>query len=437
MAAPVGENSISNESDRIAGSGLWRTLSGGKPIFSFFILTENGLDALTRITGLLTLYSCWEIFKRLNWLREEYQVETWWLQDWSLSLPDSELIATALLYICAASACFMVAGAKGKWAPIVAAICLAYVTSLDVNIAFPHSFFLNIWLCLALSFRRAGGSSSRRLVQIALFSCYALSALQKLFTPEFLSGNALAALRFGSNLQPWAARLASQIPSESEFWRLFAFAVVFAELFFAFGLLHERTRKYAVAGIIVFQSLIFLSMDPHIAPLHLTIFACCLAFYNPFARTKKAEDAASQEPGLFYKALTVFAAAALLAIPLRIYFYPGAFQRMSMLDRRPWTFCMFVTMEGRYKTSIVLKKRDGSLVWLKPRGRMEYLSSDTDLYALAKYLEKVTPQIEELKIETQYEVGIGRKDHKVLTGKADSAGRFHHHIAWHCEPNHH
>jgi hypothetical protein len=64
---------------------------------------------------------------------------------------------------------------------------------------------------------------------------------------------------------------------------------------------------------------------------------------------------------------------------------------------------------------------------------MAWLSSDTDMYALARYLEKTTPGIVELKIESQYYVNLHRRDHKVLTAQVDADGNFAHHIAWHGE----
>lgn len=427
------------------------SVSAFDSLFSFFLLSEEGLDVLSRIMGLLSVYSCFEIFKRLNWLREEYQVESWWWRDQCLSLPDSETLAIILLCICAITGIAMAFGVKGKIAPAVVALCVGYLTCLDVNIAFPHSFFLTIWVCVALLFRRAGKSVTRRLIQLALFACYSLSALQKVFTPQFIQGHSLAALKYGPNLDTWVLKVVSQLPSSSELWQLVAIFVVVVELALALGLWHSKSRKFALIGIIVFQSLILLTMDPRILPLHLMICLCCLSFVNPIAIERRfgwllkrveapACSALASEvpdytpPGVVYKTLTILATAILFAIPLRIYFYPNAFEQMSMMDRRPWTFCMFVCLEGRYKTSIVLKRKDGDLVWVKPRGRMAYLSSDSDLLALAKYLEKTYPGVLEIKIESQYDVNMTNTDHKVLTAKAAQSGNFLHHISWRREP---
>lgn len=440
LNSPTGEETATGKSNSVLDS-----------LFSFFLLSEDGLDALSRIMGVLSIYACFEIFKRLNWLRAEYQVESWWWRDQCLALPDSETLAIILLSICVIAGLAMVFGVRSKLAPAVVAFCVLYVTCLDVNIAFPHSFFLAIWVCVALLFRRTGKSATRRLIQLALFACYSLSALQKIFTPQFIQGHSLSALKYGPNLDTWVLKAVNQLPSSSELWQLFAIVVVVVELALALGLWHSKTRKFAVIGIIVFQSLILLTMDPRILPLHLMICLCCLSFVNPVAIEKRfgwltkhveassgspsgSKELGYKPPGVVYKTLAILATAIFFAIPLRIYFYPNAFEQMSMMDRRPWTFCMFVCLEGRYKTSIVLKRKDGNLVWVEPRGRMAYLSSDTDLLALAKYLEKSYPGVLELKIESQYDVNMTSRDHKVLTAKACDTGGFKHQITWHREP---
>ena len=415
-------------------------------LLSPLLLDQDGLDVLSRLTGVLSLVTCWEIFKRLKFLNEEYQVETWWWKQDCLSLPDSPVLVVCLLCICALSALAMLFGNRGKLAPLLVAASILYITSLDIQIAFSHSLFLNIWICIALLFRREGRSSSRRLIQLSLFACYGLSALQKALTPQFISGQTLEALQFGKNVQPWTLQFLSKMPAGADFWKYSATAVVATELLLALGLCNKQTRKLAVAGIIIFQLMIFATMDPFILSLHLTIFVCCLSFFDPdsfakrfrwleniLAKSSRSSAGAMDNPGVLYRVLTVFAAAFLIGIPLRIYFYPHSFERMSLMDRRPWTFCMFVSMEGGYETSIVLKRRDGNFVWVKPRGRMAWLSSDTDMYALARYLEKTTPGIVELKIESQYYVNLHRRDHKVLTAQVDADGNFAHHIAWHGE----
>lgn len=453
MDAQLGENSegravkaLNNVPDSLGGPEYSAPPLRNGSLFSNFFLCEDGLDGFSRLAGFLSLLSCWEIFKRLNYLSEEYQVETWWWNQQCLSLPDSQVLAVCLLCLCALGSLAMLFGSRGKLPPLVVAACIVYITSLDNQIAFSHSLFLNIWVCIALLFRREGLSASRRLIQLALFACYFLSALQKILTPQFISGQTLEALKFGKSLQPWAFNFLSQVPAGPEFWKYSSIVVAAFELLMALGLCHRKTQKLAVAGIIVFQLMIFATMDPFIAPLHLTIFVCCLSFFNPhsieirfgllrriLAERSESTVAGVEAPGLLYRVLAVVAAAIFIAIPLRIYFYPDSFERMSFMDRRPWTFCMFVLLEGRYQTSIVLKRQDGNLVWVKPRGRMAFLSSDTEMYALARYLEKTTPGVRELKIESQYCVNLHSRDHKVLTAQIDAEGNFAHHIAWHRE----
>lgn len=452
MDAKIGDNSKGDEATALNSvpdllpDPNAASISRPVSLLSPLLLAQDNLDVLSRLTGVLSLVTCWEIFKRLKFLSEEYQVETWWWKQECLSLPDSQVLVVCLLCICALSSLAMLFGSRGKLAPLLVAASILYIASLDLQIAFSHSLFLNIWICIALLFRREGRSSSRRLIQLSLFACYGLSALQKALTPQFISGQTLEALQFGKNLQPWTLKFLSKMPAGADFWQYSAIAVVATELFLALGLCNKQTRKFAVAGIIIFQLMIFATMDPFILPLHLTIFVCCLSFFNPDSFAKRfrwpenIRDKSSrcsvggmENPGVLYRVLTVFAAAFLFGIPLRIYFYPHSLERMSLMDRRPWTFCMFVSMEGRYETSIVLKRQDGNLVWVKPRGRMAFLSSDTEMHALAHYFEKTTPGIVELKIESQYVVNLHSRDHKVLTAQVDAAGNFAHHIAWHRE----
>lgn len=277
-----------------------------------------------------------------------------------------------------------------------------------------------------------------------MVACYGFSAIQKFLTPEFISGHSLAAVITGPSVQRWFTSIVQSASLSPQSWQTISISVASLELLFALGLCFRRTRAAAVCGIVLFQLAIFATMDPYIALLHFMIFVCCLAFFDRLpsfgflAKQKKdAETSAitqSGRPGNLYFASAALAAACFLAFPIRIYLIPEATNNFSLLDRRPWTFCMFIQTERHYKTIISLKRANAAWEQIEPRGRMGFLSGDTDMRALAHYIVKTAPPFDELRIESRYLVNLGYIDSKVLTGKAITPGKFEYHIAWSRTP---
>ncbi len=421
-----------------------QVLFGKQSIVSALLLPEGPLDLIARLTGLLGLLSILEIYNRFVWIRAEYRVPSWWLSDWCLDLPCPESFCIFIAGLSAAASLFMLAGYKGKLAPLVVALSIAYLSSLDLNIAFPHSYMLTIWICIALLLRRSGCSISRRLIQFSIVACYGFSALQKLFTPEFISGHSMAALIDGSALQSWLVPILKSVSISPDMWMLISILVVALESALALGLCFKRTRIAALSGVFLFQAAIFATMTSYIALLHFSIFVCCLSFFDriPFKNLRlgvkqnlevtdsTAPICTAQLPGRIYFAVAALAACCFVAFPLRMYFIAHAFERFSLMDRRPWTFCMYICQEGNYKTSISMRNDKGVWESISPRGRMKYLSSNAEMFALARYIERAAPPFEELRLESSYQTNGTFQDHKVLTVKALSPGRFEHSLDW-------
>ncbi len=206
----------------------------------------------------------------------------------------------------------------------------------------------------------------------------------------------------------------------------------------------NKTKTLAVCGIVLFQLAIFVTMDAYIALLHFMIFVCCLAFFDRLPtfgllqlQNSDAESSVpgqASSPGGLYFAFATLAVACFLAFPVRMYCIPGSLSNFSLLDRRPWTFCMFILTERDYKTTIAVRKANAAWERIEPRGRMSYLSGDADMRALAHYIVKASPPFDELRIESQYLVNLGFIDTKILTGKAVSPGKFEYQIAWSRTP---
>lgn len=404
------------------------------------MLPEGPMDAISRLTGLLGFFTALEIYNRFCWIRAEYTVQSWWWGDTCLNLPANETLATVILAIGTIASIAMTIGCHGKVAPLLVALSFAYVTALDINIAFSHSYFLSIWVCIALFLRRSPESVSRRLIQLSLVACYGFSALQKFLTPEFISGHSLCALVARPSVHRWFSAAVQGMSFNPASWQTISILVATFELTLALGLCFKKTRTLAVCGVVIFQLAIFATMTPYIALLHCMIFVCCLAFFDrlpsvEFLQKRKVGaktpiSVRSGKPGKLYFAGAALVSACFLAFPSRIYLIPGALSSFSSLDRRPWTFCMYIQAERAYKTTISLRKANGSWESIAPRGRMVFLSSDADMRALAHYIVKAAPPFDEMRIESQYLVNQSYVDSKILTGKAGAPGKFEYHIAW-------
>lgn len=413
-------------------------------LFSLMMLPEGPVEAISRLTGVFGFLTVLEIHNRFRWLRSEYTVQSWWWGDNCLDLPANETLATLILSLGAIASIALAFGYRGRIAPLIVALSVVYTSSLDINIAYPHSYFLLIWVCVALLFRRSPESATRRLIQLSLVACYGLSAVQKFLTPEFISGHSLAAISVGQSIQSWFAPILQHVSISPASWQALSILVASFELSLALGLCFKKTRTAAVCGIVLFQLTILATMDAYIALLHFMIFVCCLAFFDrlpkfklPQTQKDHAESSVpdhASSPGTLYFACTALAVVCFLAFPLRIYFHPGALNKFSLLDRRPWTFCMFIQTERNYVTTISLRRANAAWEPIEPRGRMKYLSGDADLRALAHYIVRAAPPFDELRIESQYTVNLDRIDRKILTGKAVAPGKFEYQIDWSQTP---
>ncbi len=408
------------------------------------MLPEGPMDVISRLTGLFGFFAALEIYNHISWIRSEYRVQSWWWGDTCLDLPANETLATFILALGAIASIAMTIGYRGKIAPLIVTSSFAYITALDIQIAFPHSYLLLIWVCIALLFRRSPESVSRRLIQLSIVACYGFSALQKFFTPEFISGHALAAFSTRWQIQSWFASILQGASFSPQLWQTISILVATFELSCALGLCFKKTRTAAVCAIVIFQMAIFATMTSYIVLLHCMIFVCCLAFFDRLPSfgfwAAQKSDAETLPPaqigshGNLYFGGAALAAACFLALPIRIYLIPGALCKFSLLDRRPWTFCMFIQSETKFKTSISLRRANAAWEPIEPRGRMLFLSSDADMRALAHYIVKAAPPFDELRIESQYLVNLGYIDSKILTGKTVAPGKFQYHIAWSRTP---
>ncbi|MGH9550541.1 MAG: hypothetical protein ACRD3W_14270, partial [Terriglobales bacterium] len=133
------------------------------------------------------------------------------------------------------------------------------------------------------------------------------------------------------------------------------------------------------------------------------------------------------EPGRKKSAL-VFAGLWILfmaVVPMRMIFWNGRpLTTMSLEDRQPWSWAMFLMRTEPEKLDISYEDRAGQWhqITARPPSRLATAKSDTELYALRDYLLRLYPDAKEIKVDLLLKVNERRHQHKTLNTVVTTSG---------------
>lgn len=339
-----------------------------------------------------------------------YHVPAWRLGHEFICFPEPPTWLSVLVWSLYSAACLALVFGKGnRLIPIFLFSVWFYYQSLDRYIF--HSSFvilLSLYL-LAFAIDRKPRSLSRLLIRIAVSSCYIFSAAHK-FHPEFLSGLTMYdMLGQGNLLRPELLDTIRWLNLPRWFTNTATYLVIALEFFIGLGLWFKSTRIYAVCCG-VFMHLAFTIMIPGIelfAPIAWTGY---LAFFESKNKSANSRSLAFAKPPAD---IFVMAAASFLCVfmPARFFFLPRyEYLQMSLYDRVPWGFSMFLFHEEIKSVQVRYQTADERWQEVQLSGRMAASSSDSDLVALAYYIARIHPQALRILVRSTLQVnGHGLK----------------------------
>lgn len=347
-----------------------------------------------------------------------YIVPAWRLADKFFIPPMLPPTFTDCWFIASGVTCFlMMLGFRQKILLLLPISVLAYFGPRDFWACGSHFIVMCFCYLVALLFQHPGKPScSRRLIQVSIFLCYFLSAVQKILYPDYLLGYSMEAeFKDGWGLAEFWGRLIA--PLNLPHWLFFLASIgsIILELFVAFGLFSKRLRKYALAAGIAFHLVILIFFNIFISWFSIVMFIGYLAFIDK----KDESSTAIQDTNPPSLAEALWALCYLLvitAIPLRIYLRPDQLATLSMLDRTPWSFCMFLDREE--PKSLDIRYKGGDNIWHQytpaPTDRTKDTKSDSDIYSLSSYIFHKYPEAQEVRIELELSVNKRAKKFKSL-----------------------
>ncbi len=359
-----------------------------------------------------------------------YNVPTW-LMNWhflAVPLPPEPVnIIIFALYTVAALA--LMAGVQRRTLYLFMAAVILYYCAREWLVACFHWVILPFCflLALALDDSKSAKTPSRRLIQVAIVSCYLLGVLQKLTYPDFLQGYSFSSFfadGFAANdiFKPLFAALKMPIFA----WATFSWMILVVETYLALGLCFARTRLATAIIGVLFHGGIMVTMEPIIGIFSLVMWTGYLAFFNkrPTAAAASANDTAALT-NLSLSALNMVLCGSLIALmllmPLRIYLPGGpANDVLTLFDRTPWTYGMFIMRQKVDGMSLAVTV-SGETLYIKPTGWLLEGSTDNDLIAAANYAVKLYPQANLVKVQTIITVNQRRNVLKTLLWQKEVA----------------
>lgn len=359
-------------------------------IADFWYKEPAYLDWISRLSGLWLIgimpLELFVIFKF-----GPYHVPAWRIGHQFIAFPEPAAWISVLIWVLDCSACLaMLAGVRNRFLPLFILLVWLYYQTMDRYIFHSSFVILLAYYLLALAINDSPRSLSRRLIQIALSACYLFSAMHK-FHPEFLSGLTLFdMLGRGFLLRPELLPAVQWLSLPRWFTGLLTYLVIALEAFIGIGLWFRASRLWAVvAGI--FMHCAFTFVIPGIelfAPIAWTGY---LAFFEKRGAAEK-KSLGFRKP---LSSLALFLIASFLAflMPARFFFLPRfEYLYMSLYDRVPWGFSMFLFHEEVRGVEISYQTEDDSWHEVEPEGRMLQSSSDSDLIAMANYVAARHPE---------------------------------------------
>ncbi|MBU6451745.1 MAG: hypothetical protein KGS72_08215 [Cyanobacteria bacterium REEB67] len=408
-----------------------------KKFLSWLYLPEAYTPIISRMVGLLSLPIAVVIW---FWTHagvpgdlypQPFNVPAWRIGHVIFDLPlPPEPLNYIIFGLFAVAALLLVAGQKFRILYIYMAAVLAYYASREWFVCCFFWVLLDFLFLVALS-TRAGSSKDtsdqaspcRRLIQLALATCYLYSVLQKYLYPDFWLGISLESyFHDGFAVTPFFRDFVVQHPLPMSAWQACAVLVTVGEALIALGLFFKKTRLAAcLLGLILHGGIIVL-MDPIITIFSLEMWSAYLAFFDKKSAavdSAKASDAtggaqcAAAHP--LKTAFSVAFIALMLLMPARIYWQAGPpNDLLTLFDRTPWTFGMFLMRQKVDNLEIAYDDAAGQTHEMPVSGRMKTISNDNELIALARYVRQKNPQAAAIRINDQIIVNERRRILKTL-----------------------
>ncbi len=358
-----------------------------------------------------------------------YNVPTW-LMNWhflAVPLPPEPVnILFFALYTVAALA--LMAGVQRRTLYLFMAAVILYYCAREWLVACFHWIILPFCflLALALDDSKSDKTPSRRLIQVAIVSCYLFGVLQKLTYPDFWQGYSFSSFfadGFAANgiFKPLFASLKMPLFA----WLAFSWTILVVETYLAVGLCFAKTRLATAITGVLFHGGIMVTMEPIIGIFSLVMWTGYLAFFNKRQKTEAASATNTEPVNLSLSALNMVLCAALIALmllmPLRIYLPGGpANDVLTLFDRTPWTYGMFIMRQEVNGVNIAVTV-SGEPIYIRPTGWVLQGSTNNDLIAAANYAVKLYPQASLVKVQTIITVNQRRNVLKTLLWQKEAA----------------
>jgi len=396
-----------------------------KKVQEWLYLPPGYIDLLGRCTGLcsliiLVMIAGWT-WSFGNGVAIPYCVPAWRWQDKLLILPMPPQWLFISLFVAAMLSCFwLIFGRRNKFVICVILAVFAYFGSRELCGISSNWASINVCLLVALLFDRPERSCTRRLVQISVFLCYLFSALQKLFYPDFLTGDSFAAqFESGYMVRPLFVPLIKSLALPLIAWQIASWLTIAFEIYLGFALFSRKFRKQALILGTAFHIAIVVFLIDYIITFSLVMLTGYLAFIDRKQDEEKPETSGYRTKPLELACALLFIAAAIL-IPLRIYFWPGrAPDTIVQFDRAPWTYNMFVLRADTKSFNIKFKDATGQWREIVPFARMRYASSDNELYSLRNYVFATYPGSTEVHADLRLRINDRWDLEKTLHASAD------------------
>ena len=395
-------------------------------IAEWFYLPEGKVSLIRRLTAVTLIPSLFWIWRAVQGLDGPYRIPTWRFGDFLLELPVPDgVILNAIFIVTMLFTGALIFGVKRKIFVVIPTMVLTYLISCDLAALRPHYVTMAYIFMVALCFHREGAPSiTRRIIQLGIASCYGFASIQRLFASDHLTGLSFK-YTVGSG---WACNelfkgFFQNLYSVDWLWSPITIAVLSLELFLTFAFFFKKTRKIALVLGLLLHISIAITMTPFLAFYSLIMITGYLAFFEGknVAEKIRSENFDSNKRRELIPALVFIIL--MFIIPLRSYFW---FDRdrslVTMIDRDPWSFHMFLYRYQTKEISIKYQDKDGNWITVPPVGRMVTTAGDNDIYALIGYIFKTKPEAQGCVVETK----IMQNDltiHKVARASRENGGK--------------
>jgi hypothetical protein len=389
---------------------------------NWLYLSAGRTDLIRRLTGILAIPMLSIVWTWQGGGPGPINVPTWRIGGLFLEPPSPPEMLTNMVF---ASACLaalaLVLGMKKKWLVALIFSTFVYYAPRDLIASSPHYIILEVSFLFALLLDNSGSSSNssysptRRMIQISIFSCYFLSAVNKFINPAWISGDSLWSVGFDVGMaKPFYSYL-TQLPMI--FWCVSSWLVAFWELAIAFALFSDRWRKWAIVTGVLFHTAVCVVIEPVLILFAAVMWVGWLAYLPD-----KTQTLSNVLPEQRYSAmLATLYLLVIFAVPLRCFFWSGRpVQLQSSFDRMPWSFHMFAIGSDKPQM-VVVRWKDSAAVWhdFPVTGRFKNASTDNEMYAIVNYVFSTEDGVKEVDISLTNKIRNGQlMQHKSVNATA-------------------